>query len=40
MDIPLRYLEVGEMLAVSEGWLGKQRETFESIPHQSLAPGG
>jgi len=32
MDIPLRYLEVGEMVAVSGGWVGDQRETFESIP--------
>lgn len=32
MDIPLRYLEVGEMLAVSETWLGAQRPAFESIP--------
>jgi hypothetical protein len=32
MDTPLIYLEVGEMLAVSEGWLGKQRQAFESIP--------
>jgi hypothetical protein len=32
MDVPLRYLEVGEMLAVSEGWLGKHRQAFESIP--------
>jgi hypothetical protein len=31
-DIPLRYLEVGEMLAISEGWLNKQRSAFESIP--------
>jgi hypothetical protein len=32
MDTPLIYLEVGEMLAVSEGWLGEQRHVFESIP--------
>ena len=32
MDIPLRYLEVGEMVAVSGGWLSDQRPIFESIP--------
>jgi hypothetical protein len=31
MDIPLRYLEVGEMLAVTESWLGAQRAAFESL---------
>ncbi len=32
MDIPLRYLEVGEMVAISGGWVGDQRKVFESIP--------